>query len=305
MLINPLRYPGSKSAFYRDFRGLFVEMGLTGKQFVEPYAGSASLSLNLLNDGLVNSVMLFERDPLVFCFWYALFKDTDRFLLEIEKVDVTLDRWHKLQPLLKVDTPERDQIIPLALACLFFNRANFSGVLHAGPIGGQSQSSDYSIDCRFNRKELIRRMRAIALLGDRVDIYFGDALRALADASNVDNSDRVFYVDPPYFRQGKKLYRYFYSLSQHRQLSTVLREAPFDWILSYDKHHVIEFLYEGFNRLDRRFQYSANRPKKVTELLITNMPAPEGEASTRSNVVLNRTKFTEASAIVLNGRSSQ
>lgn len=271
MLISPLRYPGSKSAFYKVFCDIFLNIGLEGRHIIEPYAGSASISLNLLNDHLVRTVTLYERDPLLFSFWSCVFEETEKFVERLEDLDVSLIQWHKFRTLLAIDKPTDRQRMSLALACILFNRANFSGVLHAGPIGGMSQGSEYSIDCRFNREEIVRRIRQVAKLGDNVSIVFGDALQKLKRSSKLKNTNRIFYVDPPYFQQGKKLYRYHYSLQQHLQLADVLKRANFDWILSYDKHHVIEFLYESFTRLDHKFQYSAKTPKKATELLITNI----------------------------------
>ena len=56
----------------------------------------------------------------------------------------------------------------LAVKCLFLNRTTFSGILggHAGPIGGRSQSSDHTIDCRFNKNALAERILNLKRLHD-------------------------------------------------------------------------------------------------------------------------------------------
>lgn len=43
------------------------------------------------------------------------------------------------------------------------------------------------------------------------------------------------------------------------------------WILSYDKHHIIELLYKNFNFISLEFRYSSRMPKLVDELLISNV----------------------------------
>ena len=54
------------------------------------------------------------------------------------------------------------------MKCLFLNRTTFSGILggHAGPIGGRSQSSDHTIDCRFNKDALAERILNVKRLHD-------------------------------------------------------------------------------------------------------------------------------------------
>jgi len=68
-ILSPLRYPGAK----RRLSGYLAEVlrlnGLKPKLFVEPFAGGASVSLELLNKGLVEAIALGERDPLVADFW--------------------------------------------------------------------------------------------------------------------------------------------------------------------------------------------------------------------------------------------
>lgn len=50
-----------------------------------------------------------------------------------------------------------------AMRCLFFNRTNFSGILHgrAGPLGGRTQASQHTIGCRFNHDDAVKRLRFI------------------------------------------------------------------------------------------------------------------------------------------------
>jgi DNA adenine methylase len=171
----------------------------------------------------------------------------------------------------QVDDVAGHDLLELGVAGLFFNRTNFSGVIHAGPIGGQSQGSDYAVDCRFNKQDLVKRICTAASYRDQIQVFFGDAVAALTDANNDENSNRFFYVDPPYYKQGKKLYRYHYSDTAHKQLAATLSSAHYDWILSYDHHHVIEHFYAGFKRITKSFRYSSRVAKQEKELLITNI----------------------------------
>jgi DNA adenine methylase len=270
-IISPLRYPGSKATFLNVVVDFIDAHNLRGKEIVEPYAGSGIVSLSLVASGIVQRAVLVERDPLIYAFWKAVFEHTDTLLSAIENVNVTIDTWHELRSFLKYDQPDSEFISDMALACIFLNRTNFSGVLHSGPVGGRSQDSIYKIDCRFNKKEIMSRIRRISLLRNSISVVFDDALQFLQTTETENNTDRFFYVDPPYFKQGRKLYRFHYKIVDHKRLSDVLRNAKLPWILSYDRHEFIELLYDGFPQIHQDFRYMTRTPKNEKELVITNM----------------------------------
>lgn len=268
---NPLRYPGSKASFVDEFAQYVIANNLNDKEIVEPYAGSSSISLGLLQKGLVSSATLVERDPLIYSFWKSVFTRTDELIELIKNVEVTIEAWKEYDSLRSIDSVSDANLLQLGLAGLFFNRTNFSGVLHAGPIGGRTQESKYLLDCRFNKGEIISRIRDISSFADKVTMQFGDAVEYLEKNKLLENENQFFYIDPPYYKQGQALYRYHYNLAQHKKLADVLSNASYKWILSYDNHHVIEFLYTEFEIVKRNFRYSSRLPKNEQELLITNI----------------------------------
>jgi DNA adenine methylase len=272
MMHSPLRYPGGKSDFLLTVRRVFEDGGFAGVPVVEPYAGSAAVSLGLLDLGLTPHVTLLERDPLIYAFWHCVFNKTSDFIVAYQDLPIDLETWLRFQPLLRVDAPTSDQLLEMGLACLFLNRANFSGILNAGPIGGKGQRSKYKIDCRTNKDDIIGRILALAMHANQVDVRFGDAVDLMRERAREANL--FFYLDPPYFNKGELLYRHFYSLRQHKELAALLGECQFDWLLSYDDHHVIEFLYEPFHVNRLAFRYSAHSPKNHDELLISNFELP-------------------------------
>jgi DNA adenine methylase len=274
-MLSPLRYPGAKADFSRTAHEIICGSNLSGCSLIEPYCGSASVSLALLDSGAISHATLLEKDPLIYSFWRSLVEHTDELICRFQELPITLETWSKLRPLLAVKTPTDETVVDLGLAALFFNRANFSGILNAGPIGGMKQVSAYPINCRTNKDELIARMLTIAALADRIAVHFGDAVEFI---NNFDRRKRraIFYVDPPYYVKGKLLYRHHYQLADHKALSRALASLSLPWLLSYDVHHVIEFLYEEFHVNRLAFRYSAHSPKNHEELLISNFPiAPE------------------------------
>lgn len=270
---TPFRYPGSKSSFTSTVKSYILHNELKGCKIIEPYAGSAAVTLALVSEGVCSEGVLGERDPLMFSFWRVALEQTEDLIEKIKVAEVSLKTWHELRPLLDYDVPVSERMVDMAFAALFFNRTNFSGVLHSGPIGGQDQSSAYKIDCRFNRNDLIEKIKSIATLRGKIEVVFGDAIDLIKE-----NKRRVtpfFYIDPPYFIQGKKLYRHHYKLRDHVALSKSLSAAKFNWMLSYDNHDVIRSLYGEFKQVEKKFQYSTRVSKSEDELLITNMEIPE------------------------------
>ncbi|MFJ4136237.1 DNA adenine methylase [Pseudomonas cyclaminis] len=276
ILKGPLRYPGSKAAFAPIFFEVIRQLDLEFKTIVEPYCGSGAVSFYALQNNICDEAVLVERDPLIYAFWYSVFNHTDELLSKIDSADIDLNTWHSLQSLKELDAPDSASIVELGFAGLFFNRVNYSGILSAKPIGGLSQSSDYKIDCRFNKPDLCLRIKNIARLSSRVKVVFGDALEAI-NKPDLYGANSIYYVDPPYFDQGKRLYRHHYNTSDHYELYESLASLKMPWFLSYDKHHVVELLYKHFNLVTFGFRYSSRMPKLVDELFITNQSNREGK----------------------------
>lgn len=71
--MNPLRYPGAKSKLFKYIKTLIAKNELNGCTFYEPFAGSATLSWQLLDEGLISQAVINEKDPLLYHFWKSVF----------------------------------------------------------------------------------------------------------------------------------------------------------------------------------------------------------------------------------------
>lgn len=275
-LISPLRYPGSKALLSDYIADFIVDQELTDTTIVEPYAGSAIISFIMLFRDYVKHSIIIERDPLLYCFWFCVFNHTEELIERINKVEVTIETWHNFQPYRQVDDINVFPILDMGLAGLFFNRTNFSGILKAGPLGGRGQLSQYRIDCRFNKPTIIKQISEIASLNNRITILFGDALQFLINNRDEHEAGNYFlYIDPPYFKEGKNIYRYWYNLQNHINLSEFLLGTTTPWLVSYDDHETIRDLYANHAQLQQvYFDYAAGRPKRSPELLISNRRIP-------------------------------
>ncbi len=270
---SPLRYPGGKSNFVATVAKIIRASSLENRPFYEPYAGSAAVSLGLLASKTVKSATILERDPLIYSFWRSVLENPDGLISRFRDLPITLDTWNEFKVFKDIKEVSDDNYLDLGLAGLFFNRTNFSGILKGGPIGGHEQKSAYKINCRTNKDDLIKKIEIIAKASSSIDLIYGDAIDFIK--LNSRKQKVLFYIDPPYFNKGESLYRYFYKLSDHKRLADVLKKAKFPWILSYDSHHVIEFLYDDFYIRKHKFQYSAGSAKTDEELLISNFKLPD------------------------------
>lgn len=274
-ILSPLRYPGAKRRLAGYVSEAIRQNSLHPKLFVEPFAGGASVSLQLLNDGVVGAIVLGERDPLVASFWKVVFDDADWLIEQIESVEVTVANWKYFR-----DTPFRSNR-DRALACFFLNRTSFSGILAktAGPIGGYRQKSDYKIDCRFNVNTLTKRIRQVAALRERVLLVnHGDWQDTInkVESWNYKNTEVFYYLDPPFYAKASRLYRYYFENGNHEALHNRLVRLRQPWLLSYDPAPSIQTLYshngQGPKRVDLLYSASGiGALVEAQELIVTNL----------------------------------
>lgn len=275
-ILSPLRYPGSKRRLASYVAEALKLNSLHPRLFVEPFAGGASVSLQLLNDGLVDSIALGEKDPLIASFWKVIFRDCERLIQEIGSLDITIENWRYFRHARFRTDYSR------ALACIFLNRTNYSGILKrdAGPIGGFGQKSQYKVDCRFPKETIIKRLRQAANLANQVlFVNCGDWRSTLqkAMACGYATSEIFAYLDPPFFRTGNRLYEHAFRPRDHSELCRYLSTAQIPWLLSYDPAEPIVKMYSENGITPKRISllYSA-RPKsqsrEARELVITSLP---------------------------------
>lgn len=275
-LTSPLRYPGSKHILAQYFESTINENLLTGCHFYEPYAGGASTSLYLLGHGVISRAYLVERDPLIYAFWKCVQGQPEALCARIKQLKITMSTWKRFQRFLTPNALREYDLLDLGLAGLFLNRTNFSGILNAKPIGGMSQSSEYTIDCRFNKARIIDAITKIALFSDRFSVFWGDAVKFLRSRQEkIAAQHSLVYIDPPYLQQGPRLYRYFYRDAQHRELAEFLNPSPFKWIVSYDNHPFIHGLFKDQQIVPIRLNYAVKKSRKADELLIANLQLSE------------------------------
>lgn len=274
--LSPLRYPGSKRRLVSQIEKIIQANGIRPRLFVEPFAGGASVAIQLLQNGTVEKIGLVDLDPLVASFWQTVFFDSKWLVKQVRTIDVTLEQWRKFKKY------RGSNVRTQALACLFLNRTSFSGILAAGAgaIGGAGQRSKYPIDCRFSRETLVQRIEQLAAMRDRVafiwNTSWSEAFRRLEKQKKYRDGT-FLYVDPPFFEKADKLYRYYFTEKHHIELRDQLLETKIPWLLSYDAPKTAERLYSNARTIKRiGMNYSAHSEggfRTAQEILISNLPS--------------------------------
>lgn len=284
---NPLRYPGAKSKLASYIQELIINENLQGCTFLEPYGGSAAVSFKLLENDIISYAKINELDPLIFSFWYSVMNYTEELIQLIEATEITIDSWHQMSQYRNPNFLEDKTIVDIGFAGLFLNRTNFSGILNANPLGGINQTSNYSINCRFNKDKIIQSIQKISLFRDRVGIFNLDAITFMQQETRYKRNRSIFvYIDPPYYEKGPSLYRYYYDYKMHKELSKYIKRKTFPWLISYDNHPEIKKMYKRRYQQQIYLDYSVKTSRKGKELLISNLKIPP--IANQENLVMKR-----------------
>lgn len=267
---SPLRYPGGKSSFSK-LLAKFIELNnLQDGIYTEPYAGGAGAGLYLLFAEYVNSIILNDADTMIYLFWKSILHDTDKFIKLINDTPISIDEWQKQRRIFK--NAQSNSELDVAFATFYLNRCNRSGILYAGPIGGQSQNGNWRLDARFNKEGLIRRIEKIALYNSRISVYNLDALEFMEQyviPLATPRNRLLVYLDPPYYSKGDQLYLNYYTAEDHVKLSEYINgQRAFRWIISYDDVPQIKQLYSDKVIIEISLHYSAHRAKVGNEVVI-------------------------------------
>lgn len=261
---SPLRYPGGKGKVANFIKIVMMKNGLIGSDYVEPFAGGASIALTLLFEDYVDEIHINDLNPAVHAFWHTVLHDTAHLCDRIEKTPVTMKEWHRQRDVYTSLTPATED---LGFATFFLNRTNRSGIISGGVIGGVDQPGPWKIDARYNKPELANRIRKVGRHRGRINLTQEDGAAFLKPWTGDACPKALLYLDPPYFVKGEGLYDNFYTLGDHEHIANVVDQLAHPWVVSYDAVPEVMDLYPNFSSLRYDLSYSAHTAGKGNEVM--------------------------------------
>jgi DNA adenine methylase len=283
---SPLRYPGGKGKVADYFKRIFRENDLCDGTYVEPYAGGASVALALLFNEYASKIVINDLDRSIYAFWHSVLNETEGLCGLIQDTPVDIEQWRYHRSIQK--NKGDYSLLDLGFSTFYLNRANRSGIIMAGVIGGVNQNGDWKIDARFNKSELINRIQKIASFKSSIQLHNLDACELMRKISSQLSPNTLIYFDPPYYVKGKDLYVNHYNHKDHSEVAAMIQDlSEFKWVVSYDNLSEIRELYGKHRQLEYSFNYSATHSKPGAEVMIfsDNMTIPN---------TLNPTKLKES-----------
>lgn len=217
----------------------------------------------------VAEITINDFDRSIYAFWHSVLKNTKALCEQIENTEVNIKNWQKAKAIQK--NKQKAKLLDLGFSTFFLNRTNISGILDGGLIGGKNQTGKYKMDCRFNKIELIKRIKTIAKQKKRIHLYNLDALeliQKIQKETQQSKTESIFYFDPPYYLKGQSLYINYYKHKDHEEVSRAIQTIKnLHWIVSYDNTPEIKKIYKWVN-FKKHMEYS---------LLHTALSAREGK----------------------------
>lgn len=276
MHYSPLRYPGGKNKLATFIAKICVDNNVKG-HYIEPYAGGASVALFLLLEGYVKRITINDKDRSIYALWYSILHHTEKLCTLIEQCEVSVDTWKEQRAI--QHKKSKASLLHLGFSTLFLNRTNRSGILTGGIIGGVDQNGNYKIDCRFNKEDLISRIKLIASKKDKIKIYNKDAIELIKSIqSKHQPKGTIIYFDPPYYDKGGSLYLNHYKQQDHLEVSNIIKRIDnIYWIVSYDNVPEIKELYDEFYKKEYSFKHTAYEAREGREILFfsPNLTLPD------------------------------
>jgi DNA adenine methylase len=242
--VGVIRYPGSKAKL-RDAIIVHFPDSLTipicsrRSRYIEPFFGSGAIGFDVMQSMSSDSeVVIGDIDYGLVCLWVSVRDVPEELIKLIDLFRPSVDQFFTFK---ESDGDRDSDPVLTGFRKLALHQMSMSGFGYksGGPLGGKSQDSDYSVDCRWSPGRLASRVMKSHKIFNR----FRRCDIVCRDFSKLLSMEGFAYCDPPYVQQGSALYRYAFDNSDHRRLAEILLGRSSDWVLSYDDDPLVHDLY--------------------------------------------------------------
>lgn len=264
---SPLRYPGGKTQIAPMIESIIQRLTPSVSTYIEPFAGGAGVALHLLLSEKVEAIIINDYDKAIYSFWKAATTEPNKLIALIKNTTICIDEWHRQKAI--YDGATRYSV-EYAFATLFLNRANRSGILSAGPIGGYAQDGHWKLNARFNPDTIIERIEKIAYYKKKIKVYNKEIRSFMNQILPRYLSSSFIYFDPPYFHNAKRLYTNCLLPRDHKAIAEHIVNLPSsNWIVTYDDVEYIRGLYKGCCIKQYDLKYCAAKKTRASEIMIS------------------------------------
>lgn len=232
---SPFRYAGGKTWLVPRIRQWLRERGGSNVELIEPFAGGGIVSLTAAFEKLVGKVTMVELDEDVAAVWRIIIDgDAEWLANRIMTFSLTIDNAREAISNAHKSLQDR------AFATIVKNRVNRGGILADGASFVKYGEKGKGIRSRWYPDTLKRRILEIALVRDRIQFIEGNGLEVCEKNATCD--DTVYFIDPPYTKAGRRLYRH--SDIDHEYLFDLATRLKGDFLMTYDNAQEIREMAE-------------------------------------------------------------
>lgn len=230
---SPFRYAGGKTWLIPYIRAWLSLQGGANKELVEPFAGGGIVSITAVCENLVDRAIMVEKDEDVASVWHVILSDNAHWLADaIVQFDLTAE--NAKDAINRAD----ESLEARAFATIIKNRLNRGGILADGASFIRNGENGKGLHSRWYPETLKKRILAINNVKDKILFIEGDGIEVYLNNSN--RTDAVFFIDPPYYKASRRLYRYFDV--DHEYIFDITSKVQGEFLMTYDNSEEIKSL---------------------------------------------------------------
>jgi DNA adenine methylase len=260
---SPFRYPGGKTWLVPSLRQWLLSLPVRPNEFIEPFAGGAIASLTVAFEKRANHVTFVELDEHVAAVWEAILGEHGYWLADrIAAFEMTPANVESVLAIPAQGIPEK------AFQTILRNRVNRGGILAPGAGKVKNGEAGKGLKSRWYPATLKKRIRDIVTLRDQMTFVHGDGLQVMRE--NLQRTDAVFFIDPPYTAGGKRAGSrlYLHSELDHEELFHLAGKISGDFLLTYDDAPEVRALAQKYGFDSHTIPMKSTHHAEMTELLI-------------------------------------
>lgn len=256
---SPLRYPGGKSRLYPFIVRWLESKPSRSAALIEPFAGGAHVGLAAAIENLTNYVLLIEIDEDVAAVWKTVLSEDYEWLVNrIATFEMSKEAAEYAVRHSNKSTKER------AFRSILLNRISRAGITAPGSGQLAYGENGRGLHSRWYPETLKQRIITIFGFRDKIGFVQGDGLTVMRERQKEHKA--IFFIDPPYPRTGKRLYRY--SDVEPAEVFRVASSLHGDFLMTYDDTFEIVKLANEHSLQVEKILISTSHHRKKHELMI-------------------------------------